>query len=864
MASNFIVRGGADFSSIIRAFSNLGKSMNQTQTKLKSATEKTGKAIEKSVKSSVSKFDGLKAGITKIAKVVGLTAIAAKFTSIAKEGTEMAMTVESAMDNIERNMSGASQAFKNWVETQSKSLGMAKADAYEYGATFSNLLSSFMSSTQETANKTQELMKAAAIIASKTGRTYDDVANRIRSGMLGSTEAIEDLGVYTNISMIESTEAFKKFAGNKSWSQLDFQTQQQIRLAAILEQTYARYGDTLADTTQTRQAQFIASLKNIQLNIGQAFLPIYNAVLPALTELANKIEAITATIAAFIQAIFGSNNAQVQVAQASNAATKAQTEHGKAIEKAGKKVKSALSGFDQLNTLTQEMAVSISDSTDEIADSGSLNFETGNADLAMKMDIDTSAVEAATEKIRQIKTVIQEIGQWLRETLGPAFQEVWAAISPQLELWKDTFRNVFSQFGELAAPLKDYFVNTLLPAWADGIKQMGEILAGIIDTGRQVFQGLIYAVLPLIQAFVTQGLPFMTSFASGVFSVFKSLFEVVKTIFDAIWRDAVQPAMKLVADIIADVLTSIKSFWDKWGQKIADGLKQWFDWMKTTFTNFWENFLGPIVQKSLEMLRWLWENHLKGIVDEVLEFVGRITDGFLNIMNKVIMPFVNWLIQFVGPSVSNFVQLVIDVFGTLFAVIADIIKDLIHIINGIVDFLVGVFTLDWEKAWNGIKDIFIGIWHIIADSFKGVINLLIDVINWFIRGINKISIKVPDWVAGLLGMPKGSVWGFNIKEIPKLATGGLAYGPTLAVVGDNPRAISDPEVISPLSKLQDIMGGSNQAVVEVLNRILRVIESNSGDIVLKMNENELGRATIKALNAYQRSTGKSLVLLLNL
>ena len=126
-------------------------------------------------------------------------------------------------------------------------------------------------------------MKASAIIASKTGRTYDDVSNRIRSGMLGSTEAIEDLGVYTNISMIESTNAFKKFAGDKSWSQLDFQLQQQIRLASILEQTYDRYGDTLADTTQTRQAQFLASLSNVKLSLGQAFLPIYNAVLPMLT-----------------------------------------------------------------------------------------------------------------------------------------------------------------------------------------------------------------------------------------------------------------------------------------------------------------------------------------------------------------------------------------------------------------------------------------------------------------------------------------------------------------------------------------------------------------------------------------------------
>ena len=48
------------------------------------------------------------------------------------------------------------------------------------------------------------------------------------------------------------------------------------------------------------------------------------------------------------------------------------------------------------------------------------------------------------------------------------------------------------------------------------------------------------------------------------------------------------------------------------------------------------------------------------------------------------------------------------------------------------------------------------------------------------------------------------------ESVPALATGGLAYGKTLALVGDNPNAIADPEVIAPLSKLQAMLpsGGS--------------------------------------------------------
>ena len=49
-------------------------------------------------------------------------------------------------------------------------------------------------------------------------------------------------------------------------------------------------------------------------------------------------------------------------------------------------------------------------------------------------------------------------------------------------------------------------------------------------------------------------------------------------------------------------------------------------------------------------------------------------------------------------------------------------------------------------------------------------------------------------------------------KIPALAQGGLAFSPTLAVVGDNRGAGADPEVIAPLSKLKQYLGGNNQVV----------------------------------------------------
>lgn len=71
----------------------------------------------------------------------------------------------------------------------------------------------------------------------------------------------------------------------------------------------------------------------------------------------------------------------------------------------------------------------------------------------------------------------------------------------------------------------------------------------------------------------------------------------------------------------------------------------------------------------------------------------------------------------------------------------------------------------------------------------------------------------PFVMAGLIGAGMALI---NKVAIPALAEGGLASGPTMAIVGDNRNAAIDPEVISPLSKLKDMMGGSQ---VEVFGRI---------------------------------------------
>ena len=161
-------------------------------------------------------------------------------------------------------------------------------------------------------------------------------------------------------------------------------------------------------------------------------------------------------------------------------------------------------------------------------------------------------------------------------------------------------------------------------------------------------------------------------------------------------------------------------------------------------------------------------------------------------------------------------------------------------------------------------------WDTLYSVVKAPINLIIgavnkmtsaieSAVNWIIDGINSLSFDVPDWVPGI----GGETFGFDldtisIPEIPKLATGGLATAPTLAMVGDNRNAKADPEVISPLSKLQGMLdNGRLDEVLRVLNAILDWLKAYDPVFFGTVDSKVLFKCMQDSNNQYKRKTGVS-------
>lgn len=135
--------------------------------------------------------------------------------------------------------------------------------------------------------------------------------------------------------------------------------------------------------------------------------------------------------------------------------------------------------------------------------------------------------------------------------------------------------------------------------------------------------------------------------------------------------------------------------------------------------------------------------------------------------------------------------------------------------QGLISFISGVFSGDWTKAWEGAKTSFAGCFQALPDFAKGPLNLVISLANKAIAGLNSLgSFKIPDMVPGIGGQSVG----INIPEIPMLAAGGIATGPSLAMVGEG----REPEAILPLSRLGGMMGAAGPSISVNFSPVIQI------------------------------------------
>lgn len=807
-------------------------------------------AFSKEIKSAAGQAQSVfSSAMGKVGKAIGVAFSAAAVVSFGKKCVEVASETQSAWVGLSSILNGQKKSFGEANRFIQDYISDGLVPLNNAVTAYKNLAARGYSTEQ--IEKTMTALKDAAAFGRQASYSYGDAISTATEGLKNENSILVDnAGVTKNVAKM--WEDYAKSIGTTT-NALTQQQKIEAEVNGIMEETKWQTGDAAkyATTFAGRVAKLSATFTSLKTEIGNVIIPILNLFIPAIQTALDallKFLGLLKTAMASIGLEMPDVTSLGGVTAGATEAAEAIDNTGTAAEKAAKKVKKAFASYDEINVLSK---------------SSSSDTSTGGSSGVAAADPTTSAITSGVSAVDSRLDELKEKLSTFWSGFAAGFEKEREELKRQIEQTKALIKRVWQDLRKLESPIKNWASTDLKDFFETFCHASADIFLGLYDSVNAVFRDLWnVAVYPRLQKFVTKGLPVLTQFSTECVKTLQTLFDSVKEIFDKTWREGAVPALQFFTQVYQDAWDIVYDNWQTYGAPIFDNVRTAIENTKNLFLNAWNNYMKPCWDIIMGTVTRLWTDHVKPLADNLTGFVGERIQDALEIYNKVIVPIVKWVQDYLYPKFVNSFRDMMNIVEPIIAGFIDCANGIITILKGIVQFITGVFTGNWSKAWSGIKNIFKGAFDNMAASAKAPLNVIIALfenlvnrigsgINKLIRGFNSIKWNVPDWVPGI----GGKSLGFNISQIPtiklpRLAQGGwvAANNPQLAIVGDNTR---EGEIVSPESKIREQVelalakaGGFAQKVKLQLELLIRYPD---------------GRTIIKTINEAQIAEGRILL-----
>lgn len=825
-------------------------------------TNINSEGFEKGLKSLSDMVGDIKPKLKSLAMALTAAFSVKKLVDFGRQSIETASDLAEVQNVVDTAFGESKQKMEDFADTAVKTYGISKLTAKQTGSNFMAMAAGMGLANDSASDMAMALTGLSADMASFYNVGQDVASTALKSIFTGETETLKQFGIVMTDANLQAYALSKGIT--KSTADMSQAEKVQLRYNYVMSQTalaqgdFAKTSDSWANQTRILSEQW----KEFGATIGTVLMNVLLPAVKAINSLLSQLIALAQGAARALSEAFGfelSNSADKaqSIVKSTSQAADNYSDIADNAQQAQEAQEGSLASFDQMNKLNDE---SKSDSTG-VSGAGEIMQPSGTS-----VEVDTGkADKKLSDFFTSVRTQFEKLADYLDKNFKPIFADIWSGLERESIELVQILGGVFSDIKSLSEPLKAYFINDFTPLMQTAFSTLGKIGIGLFDSFNKVFSDIWnVAVFPILQNFLTVGLPLMTDFGTQVWNTLGVLFDNIKEIFDTLWNGVAQPVLNALKTLWCDTWQSISDFWNEWGQPIFDGINEGITTTKNVFLNLWETVLKPVFDKLMDVADSVWTEHLKPLLDEFLDFVGTLITSVLSIYNKAIAPVVNWLVSILGPIVSSVLGKIIKIVGNVISNIIDAVKNIISALKGVVLFIAGVFTGDWKKAWQGVKKIFKGVWDALVDIAKTPINLIIglingltgaveDALNWIIDGINELSFTTPDWLPGDLG---GQTFGFDlsqidIPEIPKLAQGAVIppNSEFLAVLGDQKRGTNIEAPLDTITQavLQALVSyggaGGNQKI--------------SVTIPLTLNGRTITQIVIDDINDYIKRNGRS-------
>ena len=704
---------------------------------------------------------GLTAAFKKLGGLIGGVFAVKGIINFGKRCTELGSDLAEIQNVVDVTFSQMSDKVNFFSQKAIANFGLSEAAAKEMMGTFGAMSKAFNFTEQQAYDMSSTLAGLSGDVASFYNKTADEAQVMLKSVFTGETESLKNIGVVMTQNALDQYALSNGY--KKTTAAMSEQEKVALRFAFVVDKLSLASGDFVRTqdgwANQTRILKL--NFESFMATVGQGLINVFLPVVKLLNTLISKLQ----VVAEAFKNLTGGDAASAGLAgMADNAmdASNAITDVGDSTAAAAKKVEKSLMGFDKLNKLSAP------------TDTSGADTSTG-AGMGAALGTGTSeAVDKSMPKLNKLKQKLLEIAELFKKGFAIGFGDT-------------DFQNIKKHIDGIGGSLKKIFGNSDLQKSAKGLFEtivtslgkvtgaassigvtIGEFLLGSLDKYLQGNGGFISDSLTAIMGNMSGYYTLVSDFTAAVaeiFAVFRSpeakevganlmsmiitpLLTIVQlgtSLIKDISSLIIQPIIKnkdkiatalrgtlrvvrtltgTMRKYVEDTAKSLKDTYDKYIGPAFKKISEAISSLLGTVLDFYNKHLQPLLQRMAEKIDTVYTEHIKPAIDSIIKFFGKLINTLSDYWQNWLMPCIQWIIKNILPVVIPVLENIWDKVCLVAGVIFDLIKGLFDRLGGFMDFLSGVFTGDWDKAWNGIKSIFDSVWETIKKLFGAAIDFI--------------------------------------------------------------------------------------------------------------------------------------------
>ena len=708
------------------------------------------------------------AGITGLAKKAGMALAAAfsikKVVDFGKSCLELGSDLAEVQNVVDVTFPSITAQVDKFAQSAAKSFGLSETMAKQYTGTFGAMAKAFGFTEKQAYDMGTTLTGLAGDVASFYNISQDEAYTKLKSVFTGETESLKDLGVVMTQSALDAYAMANGFG--KTTAQMSEAEKVALRYAFVQDQLtaatgdFARTSDSWANQCRIMKLQF----DSLKASIGQGLINLFTPVLRVINAVIGKLAVLASAFKSFTELITGKKSSAQQIADAGNAAstgmdsaaesadnaTKSTNKTAGAAKKAAKEMRS-LMGFDKINKLDSKTDSStplnrnavpptdfgslaqgdtVIDKTDkkmqglinrckELADLFKKGFQIGFGDSDKKIDSINTSIKNIGKNLKEIFTdpAIVRAANECANSIALAFGKITGSFT---RIGLTIADNLIGGVDKYLEKSKDYIKKNLISIFdvtgeiADLSGNFAVAIADIFDVfssddAKGITADIIGIIADGYHGATNVGLKFVRDIEKLIVTPVTQNVDKIKTAFENILLP-IRIVMDTIHQSVKDTFTKINAVYDKHIAPFSDSIAQGISEIVGTLLDGFNTYVAPVLQGLATDFDGTWKDSVQPALNGIIELLGSVFDLLKVLWENLLQPILNWAVKNAMPIIASLIKNTGDDFNWVLGVISGVISETAKLLKGLIDFLTGVFSGDWKKAFSGLKEI--------ADSFK--------------------------------------------------------------------------------------------------------------------------------------------------